>query len=61
MEKHGLLPDFERRARNIINNFSPQLLEEIVKAYRAVDAISSFPDGENNYSILKRKEVNSCV
>ena len=53
LERRGLLPDFERRALNIINNLSPQLLEEIVETYRAVDAISSFPDGENYYSPLK--------
>ena len=53
LEKRGLLLDFEHRARNIINNLSPQLLEEIMETYRAVDAISSFPDGENNYSSLQ--------
>ena len=53
MEERGLLPDFERKVRNIINNLSPELLEEIVETYRAVDAISSFPDGENNYSSLQ--------
>jgi Fe-S-cluster containining protein len=53
MEERGTLPDFERRARNVINNLSPKLLEEIVETYRAVDAISSFPDGENNYSSLQ--------
>lgn len=52
-EERGLLPFFERRARGIINNLSSQLLEEIVEAYREVDAISSFPDGENNYSSLQ--------
>jgi hypothetical protein len=53
MKERGTLPDFERRVRNIINNLSPKLLEEIVKTYRAVDAISSFPDDENNYSSLQ--------
>ncbi len=53
LEERGLLPDFECRARDIINNLSPQLLEEIVETYRAVDAISSFPDGENNISSLQ--------
>lgn len=52
-EERGTLPDFERRVRNVINNLSPELLEEIVETYRAVDAISSFPDGENNYSTLQ--------
>lgn len=52
-EERGTLPNFERRVRNIINNLSPELLEEIVETYRAVDAISSFPDGENNYSSLQ--------
>ena len=59
LEERGLLSDFEHRARNIIKNLSLQLLEEIVETYRAVDAISSFPDGENNYDILK--EVKSHV
>ena len=53
MEERGTLPNFEHRARNVINNLSPELLEEIVETYRAVDAISSFPDGENNYSSLQ--------
>jgi len=53
MEERGTLPNFEHRARNVISNLSPKLLEEIVKTYRAVDAISSFPDGENNYSSLQ--------
>jgi len=53
MEELGTLPDFEHRARNVINNLSPKLLEEIVETYRAVDVISSFPDGENNYSSLQ--------
>ncbi len=53
MEERRMLPDFERRARNVISNLSPTLLDEIVETYRAVDAISSFPDGENNYSILQ--------
>ena len=49
LEERGLLSGFECQIRNIINNLSPQLLKEIVETYRAVDAISSFPDGENNY------------
>ena len=53
MEERGTLPNFEHRARNVINNLSPKLLEEIVETYRAVDAISSFPDGENNYNSLQ--------
>lgn len=53
MEERGSLPTFENRVRNIINNLSPKLSEEIVKNYRAVDAVSSFPDGENNYSSLQ--------
>ncbi len=53
MEERGTLPDFECRVRNIINILSPTLLEEIVETYRAVHAISSFPDGENNYSTLQ--------
>jgi MoaA/NifB/PqqE/SkfB family radical SAM enzyme len=53
MKERGTLPDFERRARNIINNLLPKLFEEITETYRAVDKISSFPDGENNYNILQ--------
>jgi len=53
MEERGTLPNFEHRVRNIINNLSPELLEEIMKTYRAVDTISSFPEGENNYSSLQ--------
>lgn len=53
LEERSLLSEFEHRSRNIINNLSPQLLDEIVATYCAVDAISSFPNGENNYSTLK--------
>lgn len=53
MEERGSLPAFENRIRNIINNLSPKLLEEIVETYREVDTVSSFPDGENNYSSLQ--------
>lgn len=53
MEEHGVLPQFERRACSIINSLSPRLLREIVETYRAVDAISAFPDGENNYFVVK--------
>ena len=53
MEERGTLPNFEHRARNVISNLSPKLLEEIVENYRAVDVISSFPDGENNCSSLQ--------
>ena len=59
MEGRGTFPDFEGRVRNVINTLSPKLLEEIVETYRAVNAISSFAYGENNYSTLK--EVNSHV
>jgi len=52
MEERSTLPNFKHRVRNVINNLSPKLLEEVVETYRAVDAISSFPDGENNYSSL---------
>jgi hypothetical protein len=53
MEERGTLPEFEHRILSIIQNLSPELLEEIVKTYRAVDAISCFPDGENNYRSLR--------
>jgi len=53
MEECGILPDFEHCVRNIINNLSSRLLEEIVKTYCAVDAISSFFDGENNFNSLQ--------
>jgi len=53
MEERGMLPNFKHRVQKIINNLSPELLEEIVETYRAVDTITSFPDGENNYSILQ--------
>ncbi|MGC9611046.1 MAG: SPASM domain-containing protein, partial [Minisyncoccia bacterium] len=49
LEERGLLPDFEFHARNILNNLSPKLMEEIVETYRAVYAVSSFCYGENNY------------
>lgn len=61
MEERGSLPTFEHRVRNIINNLSPKLLEEIVETYRAVYAVSSFPDGENNYSTLEEVRYNVQV
>ncbi len=57
LEGYGLFPDFKRQARNIINNLSPQLLEEIIKTYNAVEAISSFPEGENNYHVLEEVKI----
>ena len=54
LEEHGLLPSLERRALNILNRIGPKVMEEIVETYRAVDAISSFPDGENNYKPLQK-------
>ena len=53
MEERGMLSGFELRVRNVINSLSPALLEEIITTYRAVDEISSFPEGENNYSTLQ--------
>lgn len=53
MEARGVLPQFERQARKIINSLSPRLLREIVETYRGVDAISAFPDGDNRYSVLQ--------
>jgi len=53
MKERDVLSNFEHRAQQIINNLSPQLLNEIVTTYNSVDAISSFPYGENNYSILE--------
>ena len=58
LEERGLLPRFMNRAKRILNSLSPQLLGEIAETYRAVDAISVFPDGENRYFILQ--EVH-CV
>ena len=56
LEEHGLLLNFKHRARSVVDRLSPQLLAEIIQAYRAVYAISTFPDGENNYHVLG--EVN---
>lgn len=53
MEERGMLPQFEDRARSILNSLSPRLLGEIAETYRAVDAISAFPDGENRYFTLQ--------
>jgi MoaA/NifB/PqqE/SkfB family radical SAM enzyme/Fe-S-cluster containining protein len=53
MKDLSTLSNFERRIQNTINLLSPELLAEIVETYRAVDAIASFPDGENNYSSLQ--------
>lgn len=53
LEMRSLLSDFEYRVLLIINQISPQLMTKIIKTYCAVDAISVFPNGENNYSILR--------
>lgn len=53
LQERGLLPGFKGRARSLIDGISPQLLVEILETYQAVDAISAFPEGENNYTILK--------
>jgi Fe-S-cluster containining protein len=53
VEERGLLATFEQKARRILNNLSSELLEEIVGTYRSVHAITSFPNGENNFSTLK--------
>ena len=52
MQENGTIRLFEHRARNIIGRISPDLMNEILAAYTAVDEISSFPDGENNYRTL---------
>lgn len=56
LEERNVLPQFEQQVRNILNSLSPRLLGEIVETYRAVDAISIFPDGENRYFIVQ--EIN---
>lgn len=53
LESQGLLTEFKSRALETINNLSPKMINKIVETYKAVDAISLFPNGENNYSILK--------
>lgn len=57
LEESGLISNFNCRALNIINNISPQLLEEIIETCRAVEEISSFSEGENSYSIIKEVTI----
>lgn len=57
LEERGLLPNFERRARLVVDRLSPQLLAEILQTYRAVYAISTFPEGENNYHVLEEVDI----
>lgn len=57
LEERGLLPSFERRGRSIMDRLSPQLLAEILQTYRAVYAISAFPEGENNYHVLEEVKI----
>jgi len=54
LEERGLLPDLECRVQNVINKLSPKLLGKIVETYRTVNAVSSFPDGENKYKPLQK-------
>lgn len=53
MEARGTLPQFEHRVRSILDSLSPRLLGEIVETYRAVDAVSAFPDGDNRYLVIQ--------
>ncbi|MDP3957512.1 MAG: radical SAM protein [bacterium] len=51
--ERGLLTHFKQQICSIINSLSPRLLREIVETYCAVDAISAFPDGENDYFVVQ--------
>lgn len=53
LDKNGLLIEFEKKCLSIINRVSRDLADEILKTYREVDSISAFPNGSNNFKILK--------
>ena len=53
LQEHDLIPRFKRSVLNLMTRLSPELKEEIVSTYFAVDAITKFPDGENRYIILQ--------
>lgn len=55
--EHGLLYAFENRARAIVQRLSAKLRAEILQTYHEVHAVSAFPKGENNYSILAYVEM----
>ena len=59
LEESGLLSNFKHHFCSIVDRISPLLSAEIIRTYRAVYAISAFPYGENNYSILKEVNIAS--
>ena len=63
--ENSTLAKFKNKALDIINRLSPKLLKEILDTYSSVDSISQFPNGENNYIILKEVtnhvEMQSCT
>jgi MoaA/NifB/PqqE/SkfB family radical SAM enzyme/Fe-S-cluster containining protein len=53
MIKEGTIADFEKMMLSIIERISQPILNEIVETYKMVDEISSFPNGSNNFKLLK--------
>jgi len=53
MEEQGLINNLGDKFVSIINRISPPLLNEIMETYKAVNAISAFPNGSNKFKILK--------
>lgn len=51
--KQAELADLANRARSVIDSIAPDLLSEILLAYRAVDELTSYPDGGNDYFVIK--------
>ena len=47
-----LIGELTKQFTNIINRVNPSLVERILSAYKLVDGISKFPDGENKFVIL---------
>lgn len=53
MAEQGLEDDLEKKFLSIINRVSRPLLDEIITTYKAVNAISAFPNGSNHFKIMK--------
>ncbi len=56
LKENHLLADFEEQSRKLLASISPGLREEIMETYLKVDAICTFPDGENRFTTIA--EVN---
>ncbi|HHW99871.1 MAG TPA: hypothetical protein GX740_01025, partial [Acholeplasmataceae bacterium] len=55
LENKGLLELFMLKCNQLINSLSIELEETIISTFKKIDNVSSFPNGENRYYILKER------